>query len=96
MTAVVKLPPELAQYVQSEDQLAAFSGDVCRGTGINIDGLYYVAILGTPDDQSTIHFRYYNTRNRYLYTTRELFSFETDQVFGTTDEPEVLTFSIVK
>jgi hypothetical protein len=96
MTAVVKLPAALDQYAQSDDQLAVFSGNVCRGIGVNIKGLYYVAILGNADDQGTIRFSYYSARNQYLYTTAELFSFDADRIFGTTDEPEVLTLTIVK
>ena len=96
MTAVVTLPQALIQYAEEGDQLAAFSGDVCRGVGEIIDGLYYVAILGMPEDQSNIHFRYYSIRNEYLYQTADLFAFDADEIFGTTDEPETIELSIVK
>jgi hypothetical protein len=96
MTAVVRIPDELLSYVQEDDQLAAFAGEVCRGTGALIDGLYYVTILGMPDDQSNIRFSYYSARNKYMYQTGELFAFETDKVFGTVDSAEVLQLSIVK
>jgi hypothetical protein len=96
MTAIVALPSALQPYAWEDDQLAAFAGEVCRGTGVLVDGLYYVTILGAPDDQSNIRFRYYSARNKYLYQSAELFAFEVDKVFGTADKAEVLQLSIVK
>jgi hypothetical protein len=96
MTAVVKLPDNLIQYAQPEDQLAAFAGEKCLGKGEISEGLYFVTIHGTTDSEPSIHFQYYSARNKYLYTTDELFTFETDKVFGVVDEPEILPFTIVK
>jgi hypothetical protein len=97
MTAVVKLPDNLIQYAQpAEDQLAAFAGEKCLGKGEIREGLYFVTIHGTTDSEPSIHFQYYSARNKYLYTTDELFIFETDKVFGVVDEPEILPFTIVK
>jgi hypothetical protein len=98
MTAVVKLPANLIQYAQEDDQLAAFAGEKCLGTGEQqaSKGLYYVTIHGTTGDAPLISFQYYSARNKYLYNTGDLFAFETDKVFGIEDEPEELPFSIVK
>lgn len=96
MTAVVQLPPELIQYYTELDQLAVFAGEVCRGTAVAIDGLFFVTIYGTPDDHSKLYFQYYNARNKYLYETKELFSFESDMIYGVMDEPEVLSLTIKK
>jgi hypothetical protein len=100
MTAVVKLPSNLEEYAQADDRLAAFVGGECRGVGevVETSGrkLYFVTIHGTADDESTVSFQYYSARNRYLYRTDELFAYEADKMFGTVDEPEILTFSIVK
>jgi hypothetical protein len=100
MTAVVKLPDNLIQYAQTDDQLAAFAGEECRGTGTLIkndaDSAYYVTIHGNADEAPAIYFQYYSARNKYLYQTEELFPFETDEVFGVADEPETLNFIIVK
>jgi hypothetical protein len=96
MTAVVSLPQKLLPYEQEDDQLAAFSGDVCRGIGEKVGGLYYVLISGTPEDQSNIRFLYYSARNRYMYQTDQLFAFETNKIFGTADQPETLTLTNVK
>jgi len=96
MTAVVKLPNNLAQYASEEDRLAAFSGNECRGIGELINGSYFVAIKGTPEDQSNIRFMYYGAKNKYLYQTDDLISFDASQKFGTADEPKELTLNVVK
>jgi hypothetical protein len=95
MTAIVQLPKELAQYAQEGDLLAAFSGDSVRGIGEKIDGVYFVSIVGTPEDQSNIHFRYYSDRNKYLYRSTDLFAFGVNKTYGTVDEPQVIRFSII-
>lgn len=94
MTAVVALPSNLASYATENDHLAAFTGSTCRGVGELVDGLYYVTIKGTPEDESEILFRYYNGRNQYLYKTQPLFFFEKDRVYGSTDTPEVLPLNM--
>jgi hypothetical protein len=96
MTAVVKLPSNLLEYAQPEDQLAAFAGETCVGKGELREGVYFVTIHGTADKEPQIHFQYYSARNSYLYDSGQLFTFETDKVFGVVDEPEILPFTIVK
>jgi hypothetical protein len=96
MTAVVKLPTELEPFAQADDQLAAMAGDVCRGVGVKINGLWYVSIQGESDDDSNIRFSYYSARNQYLYNTDNLFTFEPDAIYGTVDNPKVLKLNVVK
>jgi hypothetical protein len=97
MTAVVQLPSNLIQYAQEDDQLAAFDGEKCVGKGELInEGLYFVTIHGTAGEEPPIHFQYYSARNRYLYTSDELFAFEADKIIGEYDAPEILPFTIVK
>jgi hypothetical protein len=96
MTAVVELPANLIGYAQAEDELAAFAGEKCIGKGELNDGLYFVTIHGATDAEPAIHFQYYSARNKYLYKTEELFSFEANKVFGVADEPETLTFNMVR
>jgi hypothetical protein len=95
MTAIVSLPPNLAQYAQDNDLLAAFSGEECRGIGEKIGDLYYVSIQAMPEEDFTVQFVYYSARNKYLYTTGELFPFEMNGNVGSVDEPEVLQLAII-
>jgi hypothetical protein len=90
MTAVVTIPDNLRRYMQSEDQLAAFVDDECRGVGILLDGAFFVTIKGSSSEQSMVSFRYYSARNRYMYTTDAFLAFDIDAVLGSADNPEVL------
>ncbi len=91
MTAVVTVPDNLKRYMQSDDQLAAFVDDGCRGVGILLDGAFYVTIKGSSSEESMVAFRYYSSRNRYMYTTDAFLAFDIDAVLGSTDNPEVLS-----
>jgi hypothetical protein len=95
MTAVVQLPSNLIQYAREEDQLAAFvDEEKCVGKGELIgEGLYFVTIHGTAGEEPPIHFQYYSARNRYLYISDELFTFEADKIIGEYDAPEILPFT---
>ena len=96
MTAVVKIPDNLAKSANENDQLAAFSEDgQCRGVGVFINGLYFVSIKGAPEERSAICFKYYSAKKSYLYQTEFLFTFDADQIFGTVDEPQILLLTIV-
>lgn len=96
MTVVVVIPDYLLPYASDDDQLAAFAGEICRGTGDIVNGLYYVTIKGTYDDEEEIYFQYYSARNKYLYKSPILFEFESDGVYGSVDEPKTLPLSIVE
>jgi hypothetical protein len=96
MSAVVQLPSNLMPYAQEADQLAAFAGKKCVGKGEKVEGLYYVTIYGTTSEAPPIHFQYYSARNKYMYTSGELFAFEVNKVFGVRDTPEILPLTIAE
>jgi hypothetical protein len=95
MTAIVCLPPNLAQYAQDDDLLGAFSGNECRGIGGKLGDLYYVSIQAAPEEDFTVQFIYYSARNKYLYTTDDLFPFEMNGMVGSDEEPVVLQLEII-
>lgn len=94
MTAVVVLPANLATYAQAEDKLAAFAGDECRGVAYFADNAYYLLIKGSPGEQPQISIRYYSAKNKYIYQSDTDITFETDAVYGTTDEPVTLSLIV--
>lgn len=94
MTAILRLPDDLEADADQEDELAAFMGGDCCGVGERIGHLYYVLIKGTSYEQSEILFRYYSSKNKYLYESSNTVTFEIDNVYGTTDEPVVLSLII--
>lgn len=102
MTAVVRIPENLSAYASEGDELAAFAGETCRGVGEilknveGVEGVYYVTIKGTFDEEVDIYFQYYSERNKYLYKTAALFVFEKDKVYGTADSPSVLPLNVVE
>lgn len=96
MTAVVSLPDNLVAYTNEKDEIAAFVGNECRGVGTAIDGLYYVLIKGTPDEQVKVTFLYYSAANQYMYKTAIDFDFEADGTYGTVDEPKILPLIVVE
>ena len=96
MTAVVVLPENLQTYFQTNDQIAAFINGECRGVGQLIDNAFFITIKGTPEENSKVSFRYYNTRNQYMYATDANLSFEPDAIYGTADAPEVLVLNIIQ
>ena len=93
MTAVLNLPTNLNAYVSTDDKLAAFVGSSCRGVATLINNSFYITVKGTPDEQSTVVFKYYSSRNKYMYQTTNTISFEPDYVLGTVDNPKVLSLT---
>lgn len=94
MSAVVRLPDNLAAHAASGDQLAAFVGDECRGVGeaVEVNGkqVYFVLIKGNGNEVQQVKFQYYSAKNSYLYTTPNFLKFEVDSRYGSADSPEVL------
>lgn len=95
MTAVVALPSTLAPYFQANDKLAAFVGEDCRGIGQMISNEYgqvvfSMEIIGSDAPDQTIHFKYYNSRNSYLYIDATNVTFKAFSQYGTEDEAVVL------
>lgn len=97
MTAVVVLPENLQTYFQTNDQIAAFINGECRGVGQLIDNAFFITIKGTPEENSKVSFRYYNTRNQYMYATDANLSFGAGMPFmARADAPEVLVLNIIQ
>lgn len=100
MTAVVQVPESLAPYVQSTDEMAAFSNGECRGTGVLVKGksvlAFFVLIHGVDSVQDNISFEYYNAWYEHLYKTNDFLLFTADGNYGTVDSPEVLDLKPVK
>lgn len=95
MIAIVQLPENLAAYYQSGDEVAAFIGDECRGVGTYGDGVFYMLVKSKSDEQRMVTFKYYSSRNKYMYATAGNVRFEVDGVYGTADNPEVLSLQVV-
>lgn len=101
MTAVVSLYYDINAEVMPEDKMAAFVGDECRGIGkwIKIgptSSAFFILIHGTASEQKKLNFKYYSSKNRYLYTTSDFLDFKVDTNFGTADKPEILDMKPVK
>lgn len=91
MTGVITVPGNIASYVDSLDIVAAFIGEECRGIAEYNSGYFYINIVGASDEAGLVTFKYYSSKNRYLYAEENLMSFTADKVFGTSDNPYILT-----
>lgn len=100
MTAVVALPPALAQGISTGDQLAAFIGDECRGVGslvkVESKDLFFLLIRGLADEQSLVTFKYYHAAKKHLYRSGADLRFLVDAVWGTAANPKLLALTQVK
>ncbi len=97
MTAVVQLPEYLQKDVKDGDKMASFMGNDCRGTGViikrdSIASVFYILIRGSASEQSKISFRYYSSKNSYLFTTDEFLDFAVDDNYGIVDNPAMPEF----
>lgn len=101
MTAVVQLPQRLVSNIQPEDKMAAFINDQCRGIGVQINvtdsvPVFYIMIHGTSSEQQKVAFKYYSSKNSYLFTTDYFLDFAPDDNYGTIDKPVILELKISK
>lgn len=91
MSAVVQLAPELARHLNPSDQIGAFVGEQCRGTGtlvaVDTTEVFFLLIHGTPAEQAKIQFRYYSAWGAHLYETAPFLPFQVDGHYGTVDAP---------
>lgn len=95
MTAVIALPSNITPYYQPNDKLAAFVGNDCRGIGKMIKNEYgqvtfSMEIIGSNTPDQIVHFKYYNTRNSYMYEDATNVAFEAFSQYGTEDNAIVL------
>ena len=101
MTAVVKVdlkaqyPDVAADFVlQSEDLLAAFSGETCVGVGSQLEnGLFNLMIA---DAEGAITLRYYSAFYKNLFEAKDAFAFKNDGRVGSIDSPFIPAFVVAK
>jgi hypothetical protein len=95
MTMVAQINIDgLSQGIDTEDELAAFIGNECRGTAtIETYGskkCFMLLIKGNVSETNQISFKYYSKVNARIYTASQTRSFVVNQVVGTPDAPEVI------
>ena len=101
MTAVVKVdlkaqyPDVAADFVlQSEDLLAAFSGETCVGVGSQLEnGLFNLMIV---DAEGAITLRYYSAFYKNLFEAKDAFAFKNDGRVGSIDSPFIPAFVVAQ
>ena len=96
MTCVMTLDRNIIGYVDSDDILAAFIGDECRGIAEYTKDKFFLNIVGSPEESALITFKYYSAKTKYLYQEEGLHSFASNGVLGVSDEPYVLQLSLVQ
>lgn len=99
MTAVVQVPEGIRSYIQDKDEIAAFVGDECRGTGTWVHqgsvSAFFILIHGKASEQSKISFRYWNAYKSNIYTTAAFLDFTTDGTYGAADAPQILDLKVI-
>jgi hypothetical protein len=97
MTAVFALPAALGGDAGTNDKLAAFVNETCRGLGVLVEvnnvKLYFVLIQGLPDETNKVAIRYYNSKTSYLYESQAALTFSADGTFGTAENPQMLALT---
>ena len=88
MTAVISMD---SLVTSSEDVLAAFIGDECRGIATYDSGLFYLYIAGPGE---TVTLRYWSAHFTNLFAAEPI-SFVNDVQLGSTAQPFVPTFVVV-
>lgn len=100
MTAVVTLPATLAGGSSENDKLGAFVDDECRGVGVIVKlndlNLFFVLIQGLPEETKKITIKYYSHKTSYMYESPSALTFLADGIYGTAENPQVLTLAQLK
>jgi hypothetical protein len=96
MTCVMTLDEKIIGYADSTDILAAFIGNECRGIAEYTKEKFFLNIVGSPEENALITFKYYSAKNKYLYQEEGLHSFVVNGVLGVSDEPYVLQLSLIQ
>ncbi len=93
MSAIVQLPSALANDGSNEDIIAAFLKDECRGIGelVETDNnrCYFISIKGFDDETDKVTLRYYNAKNSYLFSAKEIADFKANSSWGMVDNPVI-------
>lgn len=99
MTAFVSLPETLAFEQRSNDKLAAFVGDECRGTGTLVEtggqNVYRFDIRGKKGEKAPVYFLYYSLQTSGIYKAAETIPFTGKGIEGSEKEPFRLTLQPV-
>lgn len=88
MTVVFELPSALEGNATSDDILAAFVGEECRAVATLSDGVFFLDVIGTGEEESPVTFRYWNAGNHYMYESLVSLPFITDFIYGVVDNPK--------
>lgn len=95
MTVVVKVPEEIKQIVTESDKTGAFINNECRGVGVlvkaNDSYVIFVQVRGTASEQGKVYFRFYDSGTSYLYQTDGAIDYGVDEIYGTVDQPALLS-----
>ena len=95
-TAVIALPDNLQPYIDDNDQMAVFVGDVCRGVANLEDGLFNFSIpTANAEEESQAYFRYWSNRTGYMYQSSEPVVVKSDARIGTTAQPKQITLTVL-
>lgn len=94
MTAVLRLPNDLARGYTENDELAAFIGGECRSVAEPVEvmnaRLFYFLIQGDAVGDEPIVFKYYSAGSSHMYVSDPIIKFKADGNYGTVDEPRTL------
>lgn len=95
MTAVVRVEQPTNVWKDADDKIAAFINGECRGVGVMMgihdkSYVYFISIIGAPNEQQKIQFQYYSARANTLYKSKSDLIFEPDVIYGTIDAPQLL------
>ena len=89
MTAVISMD---SLVTSSEDVLAAFIGDECRGIATYDSGLFYLYIAGPGE---TVTLRYWSAQYTNLFEAKDAFPFVNDNNQGSYNTPFVPNLTMV-
>ncbi len=91
LTARVILRSEISTNPQNI--LAVFSGETCRGTAqpmlVGDDALYFLTIHGSVNGEP-LTLRIYDSQRQDTIAIHESYSFESNAILGSPDQPEIL------
>ena len=96
MTSVVTVPNSMKKFVSEGDEMSAYIDGQLRGVGKLIKGAFYVMVHGNIGEVGKVSYKYYNQKKKYMYEAVDVVDFNSEKVFGVTDEPAELPLVLVK
>lgn len=88
MTVVFELPSVLRDSATGDDMLAAFVGEECRAVANLSNGIFFLDVLGTGEEESNVTFTYWNAGTRNMYESLVTLPFTADFIYGVVDKPK--------